>query len=114
MEIPVYRDFSLPQPTCVFVAGEIGFDWDDDNADHVARHGFAPEQIEMVLRNDPIDWNYDDSHGEPRWSVIGHLADLRVIVVVFTIRDEKCRPITAFRAAPPYQAQYWMERSRES
>jgi hypothetical protein len=64
MEVPVYRDFSRLLPTDIFVAAEIEFDWDDDNVRHIARHGLAPEQIEAVLRNDPIDWDYDDSQGE--------------------------------------------------
>jgi uncharacterized protein len=29
-----------------------GFDWDDDNILHIARHQFSPEEVEEVLAGD--------------------------------------------------------------
>lgn len=27
-------------------------DWDDDNIEHIARHGVSPDEVEQVFRND--------------------------------------------------------------
>jgi uncharacterized DUF497 family protein len=34
-------------------------------------------------------------HGEKRWKLFGRSADGRYLVVVFTIRDDRLRPVTA-------------------
>jgi uncharacterized DUF497 family protein len=26
-----------------------GFEWDDDNSEHISRHGFTPEEVEEVF-----------------------------------------------------------------
>jgi len=37
------------------VAGEIEFDWDDENRKHLAAHKVAPAEFEQLLNNDPVD-----------------------------------------------------------
>jgi uncharacterized DUF497 family protein len=71
------------------------FDWDRGNVEHVSRHEVRPEEVEQVFANDPVDVTYENVDGEPRWSVVGHTENFPVLLVVWTIRGEAVRPITA-------------------
>ena len=88
------------------MADELGFDWDKDNVQHIARHGITPDEIEQVLGNDPLDIDFDVIGGEERWTCIGHTNLLRVLVVVWSIRDWALRPITAFEASKMARTEY--------
>ena len=70
------------------------FDWDRGNVEHIARHAVRPDEVEQVFANDPIDMAYEHADGEPRWTVVGHTMDFRVLLVVWTIRGQTIRPIT--------------------
>ena len=37
------------------VADKIGFDWDEANIEHIARHNVMPEEAEQVLGHDPLE-----------------------------------------------------------
>jgi uncharacterized DUF497 family protein len=47
---------------------------------------------------DPVDTGFQHVDGEDRWMVVGHTAELRVIVVIFTMRGSRTRPVTAWDA----------------
>jgi len=61
-------------------------DWDDANTSHLARHHVMPQEIEQVFSNDAVDIDFDVVDGEERWTSIGHTGQLRVLVVVWTMR----------------------------
>ena len=82
------------------------FDWDAANIGHIARHGVAPSEVEEVLCEEPGDLAYEEIDGEPRWTSVGHTDELRVLVVVWTIRGEAFRPITAFDAPATVRRDY--------
>jgi uncharacterized protein len=82
------------------------FDWDDDNAAHIARHGVTTREVENALSDDPLDMNYDLVRGEERWTSIGHTAALRVLIVVWTMRGRAIRPVTAWPAAKQVRIAY--------
>jgi uncharacterized DUF497 family protein len=77
---------------------ELSFDWDDANALHLGRHKVTRAEFEQVMQNDPILFDYQNVDGEDRWTGVGSTDDLRILVVAFTIREDRIRAVTAFRA----------------
>jgi uncharacterized DUF497 family protein len=75
--------------------GAKGFDWDVHNVGHVARHGVHPEEVEEAVERAHVIIPAKDMHGEKRWKLFGRSADGRYLVVVFTIRNDRFRPVTA-------------------
>ena len=43
---------------------DVRFDWDQANAEHIARHSVKPNEAEQAIRNDPLDMNYEVIDGE--------------------------------------------------
>ena len=94
----------------VLVADALSFDWDDANVGHVAGHSVTPEEVEQVFANDPMDLDADVVDGEERYTGVGHTKRLRVLVLVWTMRGDATRPITAFDASERLAARYLTER----
>jgi uncharacterized protein len=88
------------------VADEAGFDWDEANVRHIARHGIVTDEVLQVFANGPIDIDFDVIGGEERWTSAGHTDTLRVLVVVWTMRGEFIRPLTAFAAGQRLRREY--------
>lgn len=78
------------------------FEWDDAKAEsNIEKHGVSFEEACGVFR-DPfaIELLDDrDDYGEDRYILIG-MAAPGVLVVVYTVRDERNRIISARRAEP--------------
>ncbi len=78
------------------------FEWDDAKAEsNIEKHGVGFEEACGVFR-DPfaIELLDDrDDYGEDRYILIG-MAAPGVLVVVYTVRDERNRIISARRAEP--------------
>jgi uncharacterized DUF497 family protein len=56
-----------------------GFQWDDDNVSHIARHEFTPEEVEEVFAG-----NYKVRRTRDRlYIALGTTFDGRLAVVVF-------------------------------
>ena len=55
----------------------------------------TPEEVEQVFANHPFDLSYEVANGEERWTVIGHTKSLRVLIVVWALRGEAIRTVTA-------------------
>jgi hypothetical protein len=75
--------------------GAKGFDWDLHNVGHVARHGVHPEEVEEAVERPHVIIPAKDMRGEKRWKLFGRSAAGRYLVVAFTIRDDRFRPVTA-------------------
>jgi uncharacterized protein len=75
------------------------FDWDEANELHISRHGVTKSEVEEALI-DPLGQLVDsDVAGEElRFSQVGSTFRDRLLIVVFTIRGDATRPITAFDA----------------
>jgi uncharacterized protein len=80
------------------VTDDLLFDWDKANLDHIARHHIAPREVEQVFANEAVDIDFDVVNGEERWTSVGHTEALRILLVVWTMREEYIRPVTAFAA----------------
>jgi hypothetical protein len=92
------------------VADEPTFDWDEANIAHIARHGVTPEEVEQVFANDPMDLAAETVDREDRYTSVGHTNQLRVLVIAWTMRGDKIRPITAFDASDRLAKRYVAER----
>lgn len=57
---------------------ELEAEWDDDNVEHIARHGVEPEEVEEIV--------YEDCH--PSWIVRGRRRGIRE--VRWTIFGQTC------------------------
>jgi uncharacterized DUF497 family protein len=66
--------------------------------------------VEELFRNDPLIRGYEVVDGEDRWSSVGATTSLRVLVLVFTVRNEKIRPITGWDANGRTKKQYFVEK----
>jgi uncharacterized protein len=75
-----------------------GFEWDDGNAPKVvARHQVTPGECEQVFFREPLLLAHDPRHSiaEERWAALGQTADGRLLTIIFTIREDRIRPLSA-------------------
>jgi hypothetical protein len=72
-----------------------GSDWDMHNVGHIDRHGVSPAEVEEAAERPHAIIPAEDVGGEKRWKLFGTSAAGRYLVVVFTIRDDQLRPVTA-------------------
>ena len=75
-----------------------GFDWDESNLlKNWEKHGVLVSECEQVFFNRPLLAQPDDrpSNVEIRFYVLGQSDTGRLLFVVFTIRDQKLRVISA-------------------
>ncbi|MEN8230539.1 MAG: BrnT family toxin [Bacteroidota bacterium] len=75
-----------------------GFDWDDGNSEkNRILHQVSRNESEQVFFNAPIVVGDDVSHSqsEKRWFLLGKTDAHRLLFVVFTVREELIRVISA-------------------
>ncbi|RME86617.1 MAG: BrnT family toxin [Anaerolineae bacterium] len=75
-----------------------GFDWDEGNlTKNWEKHRVRAAECEEVFFNEPLMLFPDVGHSqvEPRYYVLGHTNAGRRLFVVFTIRGDKIRVISA-------------------
>ena len=75
-----------------------GFNWDDANTDkNWERHQVTPEEAEDVFFHEPLTVRSDVRHSkrEKRYYALGHTGAGRQLFVVFTVRRELIRVISA-------------------
>jgi uncharacterized DUF497 family protein len=77
------------------LGGLKGFDWDLHNVGHVARHGVSRGKSRKTVERPHVIVPAKSMDGEKRWKLFGTSAAGRFLVVVFTIRDDRMRPVTA-------------------
>ena len=75
-----------------------GFDWDEGNAPKLlARHRVSLAECEQVFFNEPLVIAEDAAHSidEQRWAAWGRTAEGQALAVVFTLRGDRIRPLSA-------------------
>ncbi|OGQ51844.1 MAG: hypothetical protein A3J24_03750 [Deltaproteobacteria bacterium RIFCSPLOWO2_02_FULL_53_8] len=75
-----------------------GFDWDAHNAEkNWQRHGVMPSECEQIFFNRPLVVADDDRHSEQedRFYALGATDGGRMLFVVFTVRQDRIRVISA-------------------
>jgi uncharacterized DUF497 family protein len=83
------------------------FDWDEGNERHVLDHGVDPMEVEEALL-DPERLRADARNvpEERRLAFIGATEEGRILLVIYTKRGEKVRPITARDASDEQKRRY--------
>ncbi len=85
------------------------FEWDPKKAqDNVAKHGvhFA-DAVGALDDEHGITVEDDGDYDERRWITIGRSHVDEIVVVVWTLREERNRLISARPAEKPEKHQYW-------
>ncbi len=95
------------------MADAVGFDWDQANTEHIASHRVTREEVEQVFANDEMDIDYDVIGGQERWTVIGQTDQARVLIVVFTMRGDAVRTMTAYEASGRVRMEYFATKERQ-
>ena len=75
-----------------------GFDWDESNREkNWEKHAVLASECEEVFFNLPLLLQSDVGHSqkEPRYYVLGHTISGRRLFIVFTVREDKIRVISA-------------------
>lgn len=75
-----------------------GFEWDKHNSGKIkTRHGVTPVECEQVFFNIPVIVGDDKKHSkiENRFYVLGQTDSGRLLFLVFTVRNDKLRVISA-------------------
>jgi uncharacterized DUF497 family protein len=72
------------------------FEWNKANLEHIKKHDVEPEECEAIFYNDPVFF-YDEKHSqkEDRYLAYGVTNEKRLLTVIFTIRENKIRVISA-------------------
>jgi uncharacterized protein len=84
------------------------FEWDVEKADaNLKKHGVSFEMSRLVFDDPYLNDRLDESadYGEERWISTG-LAKGKLIVVVYAMRGETCRIISARKATRIEQQNY--------
>ena len=73
-----------------------GFEWDAGNIQKCQKHGLSIAEIETVFARPVLILNDDaNSQAEQRYRAIGVTANGRYAFIVFTLRSERIRPLSA-------------------
>jgi uncharacterized DUF497 family protein len=85
------------------------YDWDEGNKGHIAQHGIEPHEVEEVLAGFtiPDKTHIDPASGEERFVELGVTKAGRVLLVVWTLRGERTRPVTAWPADRKRRKEYY-------
>jgi uncharacterized DUF497 family protein len=92
---------------------EIAFEWDASNLAHLRLHAVSPQEIDEVFWNEALDLEYDIEAGEERYKSLGTTSRGRILIVVWTVRDARIRPITAYTASKKYRTLFLKSRGMQ-
>lgn len=91
-----------------FMFESMAFEWDEVKAKkNLDKHGVGfSVAMQVFLDANRLEFECDGEYDERRWTVIGLVAE-RELVVVYTMRGEIYRIISARRAERNEREQYW-------
>jgi uncharacterized DUF497 family protein len=89
---------------------EVAFEWDFSNITHLRLHKVSRSEVEEVFESGFLDLEYDIEDGEERYKSLGATVQGRILVVVWTFRGERIRPITAYTASKRYRTLFLKSR----
>jgi uncharacterized protein len=90
----------------------VGFEWDKGNIDKsYKKHGISPNEAEEIFLDEDILILEDIEHSEQekRFEAVGKSTKDRMLFVVYTIRHDKIRIISARLANKKERRQYEKE-----
>jgi uncharacterized protein len=91
------------------------FQWDDAKAaTNYAKHGVTFEAARDVFKDPFAIEQLDDrrNYGEERWTILGVAQD-RLLLVAYTMRNDRIRIISA-RGAEPYEKREYHEQNAQN
>ena len=93
----------------------VGFEWDEANIEHIARHNVAPSEAEDVFfdTKNVLDEDIEHSIAEDRFIIIGKTKEGRLLYQIFTKRGNKIRVISA-RDINKKEVELYEEKTRHS
>ena len=73
------------------------FNWDTGNLEHIKKHKVEYTECEEIFQNNPLLINQDETHSqiEVRYRAYGQTNQGRELVVIFTIRNNRIRIVSA-------------------
>jgi hypothetical protein len=91
------RQSEDPKSLVSIVSSTEGFDWDEGNKEKNKEHGVDWQEIEQVFFDRRLLVFEDAKHSEveARFIAYGKTSEDRILTVVFTIRKNNIRPISA-------------------
>ncbi len=74
-----------------------GFDWDDGNRNKNLKHAVQNWECEQIFFNEPLVVLDDPKHSlaEDRFAAFGRTDSGRLLVVIYTLRSQRIRVISA-------------------
>ncbi|MBI3290070.1 BrnT family toxin [Candidatus Microgenomates bacterium] len=74
-----------------------GFEWDKANIEHIKKHDINYRECEEAILSEPLITNNDETHSqiEERFRAYGKTNNKRLILIIFTIRNNKIRVVSA-------------------
>lgn len=74
-----------------------GFEWDEGNLSHISKHNVGFRECEEAFSNTPIFINNDEGHSqvEQRYRAYGNTNAGRKLTVIFTVRNNNIRVVSA-------------------
>ena len=93
-----------------------GFEWDKGNIDKsYQKHGITPNEAEQVFTDEDVQEEKDIKHQEKekRYIAIGKNATDKILFIVFTMRKNKIRVISA-RIANQKERRLYEERVKKN
>jgi uncharacterized DUF497 family protein len=73
------------------------FDWDEENEQHIARHGINPKEAEEAILIEPLEADVQPHESEERVLCFGRTNSGRLLPVLYTERRGRIRVVTATR-----------------
>lgn len=98
MQICIYLQYTMNTDHQNILEKVNGFEWDKGNVDkNWNQHKVSFLECEEIFFNEPLIVEYDISHSklEKRYFVLGKTDFNRLLFLVFTIRNDKIRVISA-------------------
>jgi uncharacterized DUF497 family protein len=87
----------------------VRFDWDAGNVEHIRRHKVTREEAEQALQGWPVEVDTQVRNGEVRVLVLGPTEKDRLLAVVFAVRRQAVRVVTARDASRKERMRYAKE-----
>ena len=82
------------------IMDEVDFEWDDDNVEHLARHGISPDEVEDLFEG-PIVHRRGGTDAPDRVRVLGRTAAGRYLAIVYQEKGRNLiRPFTGWDMRP--------------
>ena len=83
-------------------------EWDHNNTEKLKKHGLTPERVESIRRIFIFAGRIvREDLKEKRWEIIGEDSVGQILALIFTVREDRLRPISC-RPAHRMERKLWI------